>query len=706
MRLKTTTILAGAATLAAAGLQAQSDWRPSYTLYGDPGLIEMPSGASDPDGQFSLTFGGFDLQQRGTLSFQITDRLGGSFRYSRLDEFSGPESGATYDRSFDVRFRFLDEGRYTPAMTVGLRDFLGTGRYSGEYIAATKTFGPDLRVTAGLGWGRLGTEGGFDNPLGVIDDRFEDRPRQDDAFFEEGGTVSTEAFFRGDAAVFGGIEYRLTEELTGVVEYSSDAYARESQAGTYDPESPLNFGLTYQPRENYILQAAYLNGNTLGLSATFTVNPNDRPTYGRRDPAPVPVAVRAAEVRAAQTWDRGRLPEATLRQLIVDTLDTEGQSVSAVELTDRQVRIRYTNTKYRTEAQAMGRITRILTQALPPSIELITLEPVRAGIPTSSATFRRSDIEELENTVGASQRLFERTQFSDAANTDAGLVDVQNDRPRFDYGIGPYITPRYFDPDQPISASIGLQFSADYYIQPNLVVSGLVRQEVVGPEDEASSGSALPPVRTNADLYGRDRNPTINRLQVAHYGRPAENLYSRVTVGYLERMFGGLSSELLWKPVDSRLALGAEVNYARQRDFDVLFDFQDYDVWTGHASAYYDLGNGFHAQLDAGRYLAGDWGATISLDREFANGWKVGAFVTRTDVSYEDFGEGSFDKGLRITIPTDWTIGTATRQEYSSTLRSLQRDGGARLSVDGRLYDVIRDSHPSEMQETWGRFWR
>ena len=67
------------------------------------------------------------------------------------------------------------------------------------------------------------------------------------------------------------------------------------------------------------------------------------------------------------------------------------------------------------------------------------------------------------------------------------------------------------------------------------------------------------------------------------------------------------------------------------------------------------------AQVDAGRYLAGDWGATFALDRRFANGWKIGAFFTLTNVSAARFGEGSFDKGIRMTIPLSWITGKPAR---------------------------------------------
>jgi hypothetical protein len=163
---------------------------------------------------------------------------------------------------------------------------------------------------------------------------------------------------------------------------------------------------------------------------------------------------------------------------------------------------------------------------------------------------------------------------------------------------------------------------------------------------------------------------------------------------------------MLWKPIDSRLALGAEINYVRQRAFNQLLDFRDYDVVTGHVSAYYAFRNGFHAQVDVGRYLAGDWGATFAVDREFRNGWRVGAYATFTDVSFEDFGEGSFDKGLRFTIPLEPFLGRPTRRRFDMVMQPLTRDGGARLHVDGRLYEQVRSFHRQGLQSNWGRVWR
>ena len=109
---------------------------------------------------------------------------------------------------------------------------------------------------------------------------------------------------------------------------------------------------------------------------------------------------------------------------------------------------------------------------------------------------------------------------------------------------------------------------------------------------------------------------------------------------------------------------------------------------------------------DVGRYLAGDYGATLSVDRVFANGWSVGAYATLTNVSAEQFGEGSFDKGIRLTIPMEWAMGKPTRAGNTTEIRSLARDGGARLQVDGRLFDWVNDGHADALTQRWGKFWR
>ena len=213
-------------------------------------------------------------------------------------------------------------------------------------------------------------------------------------------------------------------------------------------------------------------------------------------------------------------------------------------------------------------------------------------------------------------------------------------------------------------------------------------------------------VRTDSNKYREQGDPALERLTADYVFKLRPDVYGRVSVGYLETMFGGISTELLWKQADKNWGLGAEINHVKQREFSQGFGFQDYTTTTGFVSAYFGLPKGFEGQVNVGRYLAGDVGATFRVDRTFGNGWRVGAYATLTDVSAEDFGDGSFDKGIQLDIPLSWALGTPSKKVVSNKLATQARDGGARLNIENRLYGTIRDTHGTALSSAWGRFWR
>ena len=676
--------------------------RYDLNFYGVPGMVDMPTAESMPEGELAATIAYFGSQLRNTLSFQVTDRLTGTFRYTRAEGIVG--GGETFDRSFDARYRFLDESRWLPSMAVGLQDFGGTGLYSGEYVVATKTVVPNVTVTGGIGWGRLGSRGGFTNPLGALDSRFETRPGRDVG--DRGGEFEIDTFFRGDAALFGGVQWRATDALTLSAEYSSDAYERETRFGGVDADSPFNFGATYRTTRGVVVGAHYLYGSEFGITATVALNPN-RPPAGASGigPGAPPVEVRGRAdeaLLAATTTSQDRL-----RDALAVLLQTQGLELESVLVVGNAVDLRVRNNRYENVAQAVGRAARILTVAMPPRIEVFRIVPVEKGMPLSAVIMRRSDIEANENRPGAASLMWADTAFDEAGPRPAAASVNEALYPRVTYGIGPYVDLSYFDPDSPVRADLGIEGRAKAEIAPGLILSGTIRQRVVGNRDDSTriEVSPLPPVRSRTNQYAKE-DTVVTNLQAAYHFRPGAQLYGRVSAGYLERQFGGVSAELLWKPVTSRLALGAEVNYAVRREEDSLLGFDDYDVVTGHASAYYDIGGGFHGQIDAGRYLAGDYGATFTLTREFANGVRIGAYATFTDVSAQEFGEGSFDKGIEIEVPLRFLTGAPSKEVPRFTIQPILRDGGARLNVRDRLYGIVRDAHQPEIEKDWGLFWR
>lgn len=682
--------------------------RPTLNFYGSPGLIDMPSGEALPDGQFTVGISHFGGITRNTLTFQATPRISASFRYNGIQDWNANGFETYRDRSFDVRFLLHRETSKLPALTLGLQDFAGTGIYAGEYIAATKNFEGSripgkIKLTGGLGWGRLGSSGAIGSPFGTTRPTFVPG--------DTGGELGADQWFRGDIAPFAGIEWQVNDRLGLKAEYSSDAYTPEVGNGVFTRKSRFNFGAEYQVSNAVRLGAYYLYGSEFGVNVQVQLNPNNPPTP-LRIPAPRPIDVRPSRRSNPEAYSGNwavstEAASTAVRDALIPILEAEGLTLVETRSTASEAEVRFENNTYPASSVAVGRVARAMARVLPASVETFRVVPVENGLAQSAVVFRRSDLERLEFAPDATSALLARTRFDEAIPTLPGAARNDDLYPDFAWSIGPYLSPSYFDPSEPFRADAGVKLNLSYTPAPGWTIAGELRQRVVGNVGDGASNtpSALPRVRTDAVLYAREGKTALSSLYVSRQWKPGNDLYARVTAGYLERMYGGVSAELLWKPVASRLALGIEANYVKQRDFDQKFGFRDYSVATGHASAYYEFGNGYTGQLDVGRYLAGDIGATVTLEREFANGWKVGGFFTLTDVSAEDFGEGSFDKGIKLEIPVSWFLGKPQRRTVGTTIRPIQRDGGARLNVAGRLYEQVRSGHRQGLSGNWSGVW-
>ena len=117
-----------------------------------------------------------------------------TFRYSVFNPFGRQRSSdGLRDRSYEVKSRLVRESDIFPELAIGIRDILGTGVWGGEYLVSTKHIG-SAEISLGLGWGRFAERDQFNNPLGIIDGRFENRPGDRDTG-ALGGEVREAVFF-------------------------------------------------------------------------------------------------------------------------------------------------------------------------------------------------------------------------------------------------------------------------------------------------------------------------------------------------------------------------------------------------------------------------------------------------------------------------------------------------------------------------------
>ncbi|WP_235907752.1 YjbH domain-containing protein [Siccirubricoccus phaeus] len=660
--------------------------------YGGVGLIEMRNARFRPDGTLEAGTALRHQRRFWYLNFQALPFLETTFRLTeRLNGTTG--HGLTTDRAFDLKLRLMQENDWRPAVAIGLQDAVGTGIYAGEYVVASKRFGP-LDLSFGMGWGRLGSGGDLRNPLGMAGEGFLDRPRQ----VGQGGTPGFRSWFRGrEAAFFGGLEYSLPplptpwgemEGLRAKLEWSGDAlrderggYPARSTGSRGEAASRLNLGLQWQPNPYVDAGVHVLHGTDLLLRLSLRLDPGNPPEFPR--PGPPPVGPRPATGNPAGL--AGALRAAGFRPL-------------GVEINGTEARIGVEGGRYGTLAQVAGRVARAVQPHLPPEVEVLRVEWHRAGLPIARLVLLRAAMEAAATGRGSAEEV---VATSTLQPVEAARFPGQG--PTLDWGVEPRLALKLGDPRVNVGWQAGLAAGMRLGLGDGFALAGSLAQAVAGNLDRASpSDSRLPHVRSDVARYAQEGKTSIPTLYAERLWTPAPDVFARVTAGLLEPMFTGVQGEVLWRPVDRPFALGLDLGWVVQREFRGRLAVRNYSVATGHASLYADLPVWkLYGVLRAGRYLAGDWGGTIELGRRFDSGIEVGAFATFTDVPYSRFGEGSFDKGIFLRIPLQ-LLGPQTASRAEAVIRPVARDGGQRLAVDNPLWEVVRDGR----MEALGRGFR
>lgn len=662
--------------------QASRDLEVTASDWGGVGLLQTPTARMAKTGAFTLHFGRTQPYTQGNIFFQPLDWFEAGFRYTDVsNRLYGPEffSGTqTYkDKSFDAKVRLWGESAWTPQVAVGLRDFAGTGLFSGEYLVASKRTDV-LDWSLGMGWGYVGGRANYRNPLGRIKRSFDTRKSGN----VETGQVAFGSYFRGPVAFFGGIQYQSPwKPLILKLEYDGNNYQHEPQGNNQKQRSPLNFGAVYRAARWFDFTLGVERGNTLMFGVTLHSPLDELQTPKLNDPPRIPVAL--ARPVLAPDWS------ATSRAIAVQTV----WNVQSIEQRGRELRVTIDEARAMHWRDRVDRVAAVLHRDAPANVDRFVLAYLESGVVVAEHVIDREawiaqNIQPLppsERREVIIARRFEKTA------PGAGLY--QSSRPRFEAGLGLDIRQTWGGPDGFVLWQLSALEQVKLRLREDTWLQGSLRLGLYGNYEKFRFGgfSELPRVRTFLREYLTTSVLTMPNLQLMHVGKLGNNQYYSVYGGYLEDMFGGVGGEWLYRPFASRTAFGVDLNAVRQRDFRVNFGFRDYSVVTGHATMYWDTGwEDLQANVSAGRYLAKDIGVTVDVSRRFKNGVTIGAFATKTNVSAAQFGEGSFDKGVYMSVPFDAMFTRSTNTSANVLWRPLTRDGGAKLAHGPLLYGLTR----------------
>ena len=668
---------------------------PRYTQndFGGVGLLQTPTARMAPAGELSLNANRTEPNSRYSLSLQPLDWLEGTFRYNVVSNRKyGPEAlsgDQSYkDKAVDVKARLWQESHWLPEVALGFRDVGGTGFFSSEYFVANKRIN-NLDFSLGIAWGYIGNRGNMDNPLGYIDDKYDTRPVSSTA-----GEVRTNLYFRGPTALFGGVAYQTPwAPLSLKLEFDGNDYKHEPQDNNLKQDSPINIGAVYKLNDSIDLIAGWERGNTALFGITLHTNfVSRKATVKSYDPPAQPLPAQAP-VAPLEDIDWA----AVSQQLEKNA----GYKVERIAQRDSELMVYGEQSKYFYSAKGAGRASRILDNTANDQIEWFTMVNKRYDMPVEEISVPRSTFRDVVNNEQDLVNLHRTTEVNRAtAHYDKTLYQKKPDP--FTYGFGLGYQQNLGGPDGFLLYQISAYAEGQYRFTPNTWASGGISANLLNNYDKFTydAPSKLPRVRTDVRQYVTTSDITMPALQLNKAKRLDQDLYGMVYGGYLESMYAGVGGELLYRPMGERWSIGADLNYVRQREFDQGFGLRDYRTVTGHITSYTKLPFDLDAAVSVGRYLARDWGTTIDISREFTNGVKFGGWVTRTTASAEEYGEGSFDKGIYISIPFDEMMSVSTMSRANIAWAPLTRDGGAMLHrqyslhtmTDGRNRDAFYEN--------------
>ena len=405
-------------------------------------------------------------------------------------------------------------------------------------------------------------------------------------------------------------------------------------------------------------------------------------------PADTPTMDRAAVDRLFQELED--------EEFVVDGIYLEGSSAT----------LYVGSTRFRQVARNVGRAARVAHNNVPASIEHITIVLVTKGMELTRITMRRRELEKAVAAQGSIEEIMATGTIEGPKKIfmPPGTIKKRWRYPRFLWSIAPTVRSHIGSRESFYLYQLQLELGAAVEVWKGLEVAGLFGRNIYNNFDRITtrSPSRLPKVRSDIKEYLQQGHDNVVHLQANYFFMVAPNVYTRVSWGIFEEMYGGYGGEVLYRPYGSRVAAGVDINWVRQRDFDQKFTYRNYKVTTGHVNLYWDIPfHGVLVEAHIGQYLAADRGATFQISRLFDSGVKAGAWATFTDVSFRRFGEGAFDKGFFVSLPFELFFTRSSTQRGAFSFRPLTKDGGQRLTIRPRLYDMTSGVNLDSVLRDW-----
>lgn len=586
-----------------------------------------------------------------------------------LDVPSGLEGQKNFkDKAVDFKYQFLREGKYLPALAIGIMDPHGTRVYPSQYIVASRQIFP-FDFTLGFGNGRFGKKPLIANTENVKIEMLTD----------------TKDWLK-DSQFFWGIQFAPTEKLTLMVEYSPIKYDKQigdpaQKEGFFNDQVPskYNFGLRFKPTKWSEIDLSYQRGNRIGagISLAFDIGVPLIPIYD-------PVFKSKGGAGANPAHDRA-----------ISDLSRAGFSDIQFYSVNGEWWLEAQNDKYFYNMKALRIILDILSGALPETVDKLHIVLKKNGVPLVEFTTTGEDVMALYAEELTPGEFLYLSKIGSEITETPGNASVY--KKRVQYGIKPSLETFLNDPSGFFKYRLGLTGWAGYYPWKGAaLIAGL---EGYPLNNISTSNEPLSlPVRSDIALYKREK-AALGRLLFDQIYKMGPNLFGKVSAGLLEIEYAGIDGEVAIPVLDGRVFLGISGSAVKKRDPDDPFALLSHDdderVKDIYTTAFFNVRLNIHemelaVDAKAGRFLAGDKGVRFTISKTI-NGVIIQAWYSFTDTSVfnDNINKDYHDKGIGISIPLRLFKGADSKTTYSYSLSPWTRDTGQDIDHFSTLFDFI-----------------
>lgn len=658
-------------------------------MMGVLGLNTVPDARMDKPGTVRTQASALDPYLHGVLGVQVSKSLYLGVRQTAEVSSLGDRADRLYP-GLDMKLRLMEETGRRPAVALGLQSALGDRRMAAEYIVASKRFG-DFDVSGGLGWGRMGSKDTFGNPFHLLSRHF--KHGRDLRGENPNGP---DQWFTGNAGVFGGVAW--DSPLKGLklkADWNADAYLAEKADPGFHAPKPWSFGFSYAPVDWATIGTAMV-GTHKALATISLQWPLDR-WFGkpaqRKTVAPFPAhrsgngSPAAIDIAAAAD------------NIIVESAAHDDHTLTSL------ISLR----PGASFPMQIGEVAGTMARHGGRDVEAYEIQPAILGLKGPSLKLMRRDLEDaLASGNGSPQEIWRQARFGPMLE-DAAFPDGRTlfNRPYY-FGVIVDTKASLSENDHGALYRTGIILEARHMLSRHIMMGEALRINIAGNLHglHGLRPRVLLPVRSDEDAFAA-RTVWADKSYLAWMKSLNADWHIVAAAGYLEEMYAGLGGEVLYRPYGRTYAFGAEAWEALKRDPLGAdgFALNGDHLLSGHIKAWYEIpGTGMTVQAKIGRYLAEDFGGTLSLSNRFRNGASVEAFATMTSLREADVfgGATNLTSGLRFRLPLGSLPALPDGSETRFAFAPIGRDSGQSIENPVPLYDLTDQVSYRAVTDHWG----